>query len=79
MGVIYLHGVAYGKGSGGGGGGTSDYNELTNKPRINNITLNGNKTTENLGLVNDVTTYMESDGSIAIGMVSNDQINNLFN
>ena len=33
MGVIYLNGIAYGKGSGGGGGGsTSNYNELTNKP-----------------------------------------------
>ena len=33
-----------------GEGGTSDYNELDNKPSINNITLQGNKTTEDLGL-----------------------------
>ena len=34
----------------GGGGTTSDYNELENKPKINNVTLSGNKTSENLGL-----------------------------
>lgn len=36
--------------SGGGGGGTSDYEELTNKPSINNVTLSGNKTTSDLNL-----------------------------
>lgn len=34
----------------GGGGGTGDYAELTNKPSINNVTLNGNKTPAELGL-----------------------------
>ena len=37
-------------GSGGGGGGTSDYSELENKPSINNVTLVGNKTSNDLGL-----------------------------
>lgn len=37
-------------GSGGGGGGTSNYNDLTNKPSINNVTLTGNKTTSDLGI-----------------------------
>ena len=32
------------------GGGTTDYNDLENKPQINNVTLNGNKTTSDLGL-----------------------------
>lgn len=37
--------------SGGGGEpGSSNYNDLTNKPSINNITLTGNKTTTQLGL-----------------------------
>lgn len=36
--------------SSGGGGGTSDYTDLTNKPSINNITLNGNKTLNDLGI-----------------------------
>ena len=35
---------------GGGGGGTSNYNDLTNKPSINSITLSGNKTSSDLGL-----------------------------
>ena len=34
----------------GGGGGTSDYDDLTDKPSINGVTLSGNKTTEDLGL-----------------------------
>lgn len=34
----------------GGSGGTSDYDDLTNKPSINNVTLTGNKTTSDLGI-----------------------------
>lgn len=34
-----------------GGGGSSDYADLTNKPSINSVTLVGNKTAEDLGLV----------------------------
>ena len=37
-------------GSSGGGSGVSDYALLFNKPRINDIVLNGNKTAEELGL-----------------------------
>ena len=36
------------------GGGTGDYNDLTNKPKINNIELIGNKTTEDLGIASEV-------------------------
>ena len=35
----------------GGGGGTSDYSQLTNKPSINGVTLSGNKTGADLGLL----------------------------
>ena len=35
---------------GSGGGGTSNYNDLTNKPSINGVTLTGNKTTNDLGI-----------------------------
>lgn len=34
----------------GGSGGTTNYNELSNKPSINDIELSGNKTTSDLGL-----------------------------
>lgn len=37
--------------TGGGGGGTSNYTELSNKPKINNVELVGNKTTSDLGIV----------------------------
>ena len=35
----------------GGGSGTSNYNNLSNKPKINNVELVGNKTSSDLGLV----------------------------
>lgn len=36
--------------TGGGSGGTSNYGDLSNKPKINNVELSGNKTTSDLGL-----------------------------
>ena len=36
---------------GGGGGGTDNYNDLSNKPKINDITMEGNKTAAQLNLV----------------------------
>lgn len=45
----------------GGSGGTSDYTDLTNKPSINNVTLSGNKTTADLGIViPDLTDYVKN-------------------
>lgn len=41
--------------SGGGGSGTDNYNELSNKPQINSITLSGNKTLDNLGIQGKLT------------------------
>ena len=35
---------------GGGGGGTTDYDDLTDKPQINGVTLQGNKTASQLNL-----------------------------
>ena len=40
---------------GGGSGGTSDYQELTNKPSINGVVLEGNKTSSDLGIETGVT------------------------
>ena len=39
------------KGEDGQSGGVSDYTELNNKPKINNVELVGNKTTSDLGIV----------------------------
>ena len=68
MGVIYLHGIAYGKGSGGSGG-TEDYNDLINKPRINNTTLTGNKVTSDLDLADGTSIYVDSNEKLAIANV----------
>lgn len=38
-------------GSGGGSGGTDDYSDLMNKPQINGVTLVGNKSSTDLGLL----------------------------
>lgn len=38
-----------------GGGGTSDYEELTNRPTINGVTLSGNKNSVDLGLQDTIT------------------------
>lgn len=57
--------------SGGGGGGTSDYTDLTNKPKINNVTLNGNKSTSDLGIVEPwvgtAAEYAQQSASIPAG------------
>jgi len=37
-------------GGGGGGGGSNNYENLTNKPQINGVTLVGNKTLDSLGI-----------------------------
>ena len=37
--------------AGGGTEGTTDYTQLSNKPKINNVELNGNKTLSELGAV----------------------------
>lgn len=48
--------------TGGGSGGTSDYTDLTNKPKINNVELDGNKTTSDLGIViPDVSNFITKD------------------
>ena len=48
-------------------GGTSNYNDLENKPRINNVELSGNKTAQELGISGNIqadwNTTDSSDGS----------------
>lgn len=38
---------------GGGGGGTTNYNGLTNKPKINGVELRGDKSSEELNILGD--------------------------
>ena len=47
----------------GGSGGTSDYKELENKPKINNVELTGNKTLSDLGIDQDFV-KSESDPTV---------------
>lgn len=50
---------------GGGGGGTSDYTDLTNKPKINNVELSGNKTSTQLGITaSALGAYVKPSGGI---------------
>lgn len=46
---------------GGGGGGTDNYNDLINQPKINGITLVGNKTTSDLGIKSGLYPYLYID------------------
>ena len=54
----------------GGTGGTTDYNALTNKPSINNVTLEGNKTLEELDIQSASDAYTKTNllGSNDIGI-----------
>ncbi len=61
--------VKNGSGGGGGGGGTSNYNDLSNKPSINGVTLSGNKTTEDLGLL-DENNYADATNKPSINNVT---------
>lgn len=58
-------------GSGGGGGGTTNYNSLSNKPSINNITLTGNKTAAQLQLASaSAVSQAQSDATTALSNAS---------
>lgn len=56
--------------SGGGGGGTSNYNQLSNKPSINGVTLQGNLTASALGINEYDDTQIKQDISTLQGSVS---------
>lgn len=48
---------------GGGEGGTSDYEELENLPKINGVTLTGNKTTEDLNIHSGNAVSVSTEGT----------------
>lgn len=58
----------------GGSGGTSNYNDLENKPSINGITLEGNKTTEDLLIeagVSDYTNLINKPSINSVELIDN--------
>ena len=59
---------------GGGGSGTDNYNELINKPSINNVVLSGNKTEDDLGLQKKI----NSSNKISSDNVNDSGAQNLF-
>lgn len=48
--LMYIEGKLNTEIEGGGSGGTTNYNDLSNQPQINGVTLSGNKTTSDLGI-----------------------------
>lgn len=54
---------------GGGGGGTTNYNDLENKPKINNVELSGEKTSSDLGII-DLTSIASNSSSTDVGTTS---------
>lgn len=77
MGVIYKNGISYG-GGGSGSGGTDDYEELTNKPSINGVSLIDGLTTDDLDLVDDDAVYVDDNGKISVHVSTSEDINALF-
>lgn len=59
--------------AGGGSGSTTNYSDLTNKPSINGVELNGNKTTSDLGLFSGV--YADLTGTPTIPTKTSDLTN----
>ena len=63
-----------------GGGGTNNYNDLTNKPQINGVELQGNKTTSNLNIsYNDITNKPTINGVMLQGNKTTSNLNISYN
>lgn len=56
--------------AGGGGGGTTNYNLLSNLPKVNYITLEGNKTGADLGLVDQSATLTSEQKAALIALLA---------
>lgn len=53
-----------------GGGGTTNYNQLSNRPKINDITLEDNKTGADLGLVDQSATLTSEQKAALIALLA---------
>ena len=62
---------------GGGSGGTNDYDDLENKPTINNITLQGNKTLHELGIQEEGNYALKSEIPITLAELTDDTTHRL--
>lgn len=60
---------------GGGGGGTTNYSELSNKPQINGVTLDGNKTSEDLNIGGGGGAIYSISKSVSLGYTSTETVN----
>lgn len=58
-----MNGIEYGSSDGSGGGSSTDYDNLTNKPSINSVTLSGNKSSSDLGLASTGDLSNKVDGA----------------
>lgn len=56
--------------AGGGGGGTTNYNLLSNRPKVNDITLEGDKTGADLGLVDQSATLTSEQKAALIALLA---------
>ena len=63
-------------GGGSGEGGTTNYNQLTNKPKINNIELIGNKTLQELNLasLDDIQALENDKANYAYKVIATDKV-----
>ena len=74
MGRVVIPGFRKIETSGGGGGGTTNYNDLTNKPFINNVPLVGNLKTVDLKLTDATLT---EEGVPAESKTVGDKLDNI--
>lgn len=59
------------RGEPGPAGGTTNYNDLSNKPKINNVDLTGNKTKEDLGIPTKTSDLTNDSNFISSTVVTN--------
>ena len=74
MGRVVIPGFRKIETSGGGEGGTTNYNDLTNKPSINNVPLVGNLKTVDLKLTD---TTLTEEGVPADSKIVGDKLDNI--
>jgi len=67
--AAWILSMAYTKKHGGGGGGTSDYNALSNRPKINGVTLTGDRSADDLELMDEGSELTPAQMSSLIGLL----------